>query len=138
MKRRIKDGFSILLPAADPVQMFGANIKLSRIVVVTQAHHQPRLIIDLLAKQTKVHLVLMALQIDRLPRSRCSLGQPSLAYSGQSGRRNRSRVPSGFQNLTSHMRITTELSSCPRWAQLRMSPHRCRDTRATPSALNWS
>ena len=47
---RIKDGFSILLPAADAVRLFGENLKLSCIVAVPQAHRRPRLILNLKAK----------------------------------------------------------------------------------------
>ena len=48
VKRNVQDGFRILLPAADAVQMFGMNLKLSRIAAVPQAHLQPRLIFNLL------------------------------------------------------------------------------------------
>ena len=43
-----QDGFRILLPAADAVQIFSMNPKLSRIAAVPQAHRQPRLIFNLL------------------------------------------------------------------------------------------
>ena len=49
MHRRNKDGFSILLPAADAIQLFGERLKLSRIAAVPQAHFCPRLILNLLA-----------------------------------------------------------------------------------------
>ena len=38
VQRRIKDGFRILLPAADAIQLFGEKLKLSCIAAVTQAH----------------------------------------------------------------------------------------------------
>ena len=38
MQQKIQDGFSILLPAADTVWMFGAKLNLSCTVAVTQAH----------------------------------------------------------------------------------------------------
>ena len=88
-------------------------------------------------KQTKVRLSLMKLNTGRLPRSRCSLGEPYLASSRKSVRLNRSRIPSGFQNLTSQMRTTVALSGRPRWAHLRMSPHWRRETMVSSSALNW-
>ena len=50
MQRRIKDGFSILLPAADVIQLFGARLELSRIAAVPQAHCSPRLILNLSAQ----------------------------------------------------------------------------------------
>ena len=50
MKRRINDGFSILLPAADVVQLFGEKMKISRIATVPQAHRHPRLILNLSEK----------------------------------------------------------------------------------------
>ena len=50
-KPRIQYGFSILLPAADAVRMFGAKLKLSCIAAVSQAHLRPRLILNLLVKQ---------------------------------------------------------------------------------------
>ena len=48
--RRIKDGFSILLPAADVMRLFGERLKLSCITAVPQAHRHPRLILNLLAQ----------------------------------------------------------------------------------------
>ena len=50
IQRRIKDGFSILLPASDAVRLFGNKLKLSRIAAVPQAHLHPRLILNLPAK----------------------------------------------------------------------------------------
>ena len=50
MQRRVNDGFSILLPAADAVQIFGERLKLSCIAVVPQAQRQPRLILNILAR----------------------------------------------------------------------------------------
>ena len=50
MQRRIKDGFSILLPAVDAVRLFGDDMKLSCIAAVHQAHLHPRLILNLLEK----------------------------------------------------------------------------------------
>ena len=50
MQQRIKDGFIILLPAADVIQIFGEKLKLSRIVAVPQAHRRPRLILNLSAQ----------------------------------------------------------------------------------------
>ena len=47
MQQRIQYGISILLPAVDAVRMFGAKLKISCIMVVTQAHHQPRLVLNL-------------------------------------------------------------------------------------------
>ena len=47
MQRRIKDGFSILLPAADAIRLFGEKLKLSCIAAVPQARRRPRLIINL-------------------------------------------------------------------------------------------
>ena len=48
LRRRIKDGFSILLPAADSIQLFGERLKLSHITAVPQAHCRPCLILNLL------------------------------------------------------------------------------------------
>ena len=53
MQRRIQDGFRILLPAADTVQVFGAKLKISRITAVPQEHLQLRLILNLLEKPEK-------------------------------------------------------------------------------------
>ena len=50
MQRRIKDGYSILLPVADAIRLFGDRPKLSCITAVPQAHRRPRLILDLLAQ----------------------------------------------------------------------------------------
>ena len=50
MQRRIKDGFSILLPAADAIQLFGERLKLSRIAAAPQAHRRLRLILNLSAQ----------------------------------------------------------------------------------------
>ena len=47
MQRRIKYGFSIFLPSADAIRMFGENLKLSRITDMPQAHRRLRLIINL-------------------------------------------------------------------------------------------
>ena len=53
MQRRIQDGFSILLPGADAVRLFGGKIKLFRIVAVSEVHFQPRLILNLSDKPDK-------------------------------------------------------------------------------------
>ena len=50
LRRRIKDGFSILLPAADTMRLFGKRLELSRIAALPQAHCRPRLILNLLAQ----------------------------------------------------------------------------------------
>ena len=50
LRRRIKYGFSILLPAADAIRLFGERLKLSCITAVPQAHRRPRLILNLLAQ----------------------------------------------------------------------------------------
>ena len=47
LRRRIKDGFSILLLAADAMQLFGERLKFSRIAAVPQAHRRLRLILNL-------------------------------------------------------------------------------------------
>ena len=48
--RRIKDGFSILLPVADAMQLFGERLKLSCIAAVLQAHRHPCLTLNLSAQ----------------------------------------------------------------------------------------
>ena len=50
MQKRSKDGFSILLPVAGVVQMFGNKLKLFCIMVVPQVNHHPRLILNLSEK----------------------------------------------------------------------------------------
>ena len=50
IQRSLQDGFSISLSTADMVRMFGEKIKFSCITEVPQAHHQPRLILNLLEK----------------------------------------------------------------------------------------
>ena len=50
MQRRVNNGFSILLPAADAIRLFGEKLKLSRILAVPQEHRRPRLILNLLAQ----------------------------------------------------------------------------------------
>ena len=50
MQQRIKYGFSILLLAADVVQVFGERLKMSRIAAVPQAHLRLRLILNLSAQ----------------------------------------------------------------------------------------
>ena len=47
MQQRIKDGFSILLSAADAISLFGDKLKISCIAAVPQAHLRPRLILNL-------------------------------------------------------------------------------------------
>ena len=48
MQRMIKDGFSILLPVAYGIRLFGEKLKLSLIAAMPRAHHRPRLILNLL------------------------------------------------------------------------------------------
>ena len=48
MQWRVKDGFRILLHAADAVWIFGEGLKLSCIAVVPQSHQQPHLNLNLL------------------------------------------------------------------------------------------
>ena len=50
LRRRIKGGFSILLPAADAMRLFGEKLKLSRIAAVPQAYRHSRLILNLSAQ----------------------------------------------------------------------------------------
>ena len=49
MQWSIKDGFSILLPAADAIRLFGENLNISCITAVPQAHCRLRLILNLLS-----------------------------------------------------------------------------------------
>ena len=49
MQRRIKYGFSIFLPAADAIRLFGEKLKLSCITDMPQAHRSLRLILNLLS-----------------------------------------------------------------------------------------
>ena len=53
LRRRIQDGFSILLSAEDAVRLFGEQLKLSRIAAVPQAQRRPRLILNLSAPPDK-------------------------------------------------------------------------------------
>ena len=46
----IKDGFRILLPAADTVRIFGNKLNLSYIAEVPQSDRRPRLILNLSGK----------------------------------------------------------------------------------------
>ena len=50
MQRSIKDGFSILLPAADVIRLFGEKLKIYHIAAVPQTHFRPRLILNLPAQ----------------------------------------------------------------------------------------
>ena len=50
IRRRIKDGFIILVPEADAIRLFRENLKLSRIAAVPQANCRPRLILNLSAQ----------------------------------------------------------------------------------------
>ena len=50
MQRRIKDGSSILLPAADVIRLFGERMKLSCIAAVPHTNRRLRLILNLLAQ----------------------------------------------------------------------------------------
>ena len=50
MHRKIKDGFIILLLAADAIRLFGKKLKFFRIVAVTQSHRCLRLILNLSAQ----------------------------------------------------------------------------------------
>ena len=54
MQWMVQDGFSILLPAEDAVEVFGERIKLSRIVVVPQYNLRPWLILNLSSQPNKV------------------------------------------------------------------------------------
>ena len=54
MQQMVQDGFSILLPAADAVQIFVETLKLSRIAAVPQAQLQLRLILNLSAQPDKI------------------------------------------------------------------------------------
>ena len=53
MQRRVQDGFSILLPVADVVRIFGVKLKHSRIASVPQANLRLRLILNLLENPNK-------------------------------------------------------------------------------------
>ena len=53
LRRRVQDGFIILLSAEDAVQLFGEKLKLSRIAAVLQAQRRPRLIMNFLAPPDK-------------------------------------------------------------------------------------
>ena len=50
MHQRVQDGFSILLPVADAVRIFGESLKLYRIMVVPQLRFRPHLILNLSEK----------------------------------------------------------------------------------------
>ena len=50
MRQRVRDGFSILLPAADAVRFLGDNLKLSWIATAPQEYQSPRIILNLLAQ----------------------------------------------------------------------------------------
>ena len=50
MRHCVRDGFSILLPAADTVRVFGDKLKISCIAAVPQEHQRLRLIINLSAQ----------------------------------------------------------------------------------------
>ena len=50
IRQNVQDRFSILLPAADVVRLFGDKLKLSRITTVPQENLRPRLILNLSAQ----------------------------------------------------------------------------------------
>ena len=50
IQRRIKYGFSILLPAVDKIRLFREWLKFSRIMSMPQAHRRPRLILNISAQ----------------------------------------------------------------------------------------
>ena len=50
MQCRINDGFSILLPAADAIRLFGEKLNLYCIAAVHQVHFRLRLIVNLSAQ----------------------------------------------------------------------------------------
>ena len=52
-RKRIQDGFSILLSAEDAVQLFGKQLKLSHIAAVPQAQRRAHLILNLSAAPDK-------------------------------------------------------------------------------------
>ena len=58
MHQRVQYGFIILLPAADLVRTLRDKLKLSRIAMVPQAHHQQGFIINLLENLVGIRLVL--------------------------------------------------------------------------------
>ena len=47
MQWRLQDDFSILLPVAEVVQMFGEKLKIYCITAPPQEHSQPHLILNL-------------------------------------------------------------------------------------------
>ena len=53
MERMVQDGFSILRPAADAVQIFRERLNISRIVVIPHAEILLRLILNLSAQPDK-------------------------------------------------------------------------------------
>ena len=58
MKRRVNDGFSILVPAAGKVRIFGERLKLFCIPVVPQGQRQPLFILNIMAQPDKgTHII---------------------------------------------------------------------------------
>ena len=111
MQQRIKDGFSILLPAADAIQLFGERLKLSRIAAVPHAHCRPRLILNLLAQPDSDTISVNKTTDREAPRSRFISVGPSPVSCRRYGRRTWSRVRSGSQNWASQAHNTVALLS---------------------------
>ena len=53
LHQRVRDRFSILLPAADAVRVFGENLKSYQIEVVPQEHRRPQIIMKLFPQPDK-------------------------------------------------------------------------------------
>ena len=130
MQRRIKDGFSILLPAADVIRLFGERLKLSCIAAVPQAHCRPHLIINLLVQPDSDMPSVNETIYREAALESLQFGRSFPVSCRRYGRRTRFRVRSGSQNWTSQMHTTAARLSRCRWAHLRTSSHRHQGTRA--------
>ena len=107
IQRRIKDGFSILLPAADAIRLFMERLKLSRITSVPQAHLRLRLILKVLAQPDPDTPSANETTNRGARRSLCGLFNPPPAYYRKYEKRTRYMIRSGSQKWTSHTRKTS-------------------------------
>ena len=137
LRRRIKDGFSILLPAADVMRLFGKKLKLSRIAAVPQAHRCPRLILNLSAQRDSNTLSVNETTDREAAPESLQFGRASPAYCRRYGRRTLSRVRSGCKNWTLQTRTTAAPLNRRRWARLHTSSHWHQGTRAYLYASIW-
>ena len=118
LRRRIKDGFSILLPEADAMRLLGERLKLSRIAAVPQSYCRPHLILNLSAQPDSDTLSANGSTDREAAPESLQFGRAFPVSYKWYGRRTLSRVWSGCPNWTLQTRTTTAPLNRRRWARL--------------------